>query len=658
MNKKENKSKWIWYYGDFELFHSHKLHIRRTERSVTYPGFWNIPEPYRTIRLKKQVFLDKAEKIHVTANGIGYVDAAGKKHGFGKDIELPAGEHTIIISISNMKSFPSVYVEGDTVFSDESWCADCMNNKWKQVGCNDMYTDKKVKPDVFNFKYKKLKPVNIEEINNGILYDFGKETFAKIVFSRLNKDIMLCYGETQLEALDTEECYTYQNVKKDTKEKFEDICTNGFRYLYIPDTFKTDVELEAYYEYLYDERKGSFKCNNELFNRIWEVAADTFELNSREFYMDGIKRDRWVWSGDAYQSYFINRYLNFDEDIARRTITELGGKGTIEQHINTILDYTFYWIMSVYDHYEMTGDEEFLRTTFERMTDFMNFCMGRLDKDGFASGLENDWVFIDWAEIDKTGAVCAEQMLLLRSIELYVKCAEILGIMCEEYKEQMHILKEKINTYYWSEEKGAYIDSFESGKNNVTRHANIFALLFGYADEKQRESIIRNVILNDDVPKIKTPYFKFYELEAMCNIGRMDYVAEQIEGYWGSMIKLGATSFWEEYTPGIDPEKQLGMYGKKYDKSLCHAWGASPIYLIGRYFLGVRPTKTAYEKFEVCPKLDCFDEVKAKVPVKGGMLEIEKKDGTLRVKADCEGGKLIYNSNEYVLEKGKELIVR
>ena len=102
-------------------------------------------------------------------------------------------------------------------------------------------------------------------------------------------------------------------------------------------------------------------------NQIWETAAYTFELNSREFYLDGIKRDRWVWSGDAYQSYLINRYLCFDEDINRRTIIALRGKDPVEGHINTILDYSLYWIMSIYDYYETTLDIEFLSFIYPRL---------------------------------------------------------------------------------------------------------------------------------------------------------------------------------------------------------------------------------------------------------------------------------------------------
>lgn len=41
------------------------------------------------------------------------------------------------------------------------------------------------------------------------------------------------------------------------------------------------------------------------------------------------------------------------------------------------------------------------------------------------------------------------------------------------------------------------------------------------------------------------------------------------------------------------------MYGRKFGKSLCHAWGASPIYLLGKYYLGIKPTSAGYATYLV-----------------------------------------------------------
>ena len=642
-------SKWMWYFGDFEIFHSHKLHARRSERGVIFPVQWFIPEVYHNIFFRKEGILEKAETICVTVTGEGFIRVNGKLYPCGVPVEVPAGSYRLSLAVNNPGGLPCAYVEGETIKSDESRVVTNGNNMCTQVGLRDDYTDKNVTPETFCFSYKKIEPASINSVDGGVLYDYGKETFATIEFKKLSKDVVVYYGETEMEAVDTKHSYIFE---KFTLDKIgTPTFAKGFRYLYIPDVKPEEVQIEVQYEYLPVAPKSKFHCDNEMLNRIWDVSAYTFELNSREFYMDGIKRDRWVWAGDAYQSYFINRYLCFDEDIVRRTTMALGGKDTIYQHLNNIPDYTFYWIIGIYDYYEMTGDEKFLRDIFPRMTDFMEFTISRLDDKGFVTKVGTDWIFVDWADMDKDGAVCAEQILILRALEGYVKCGTILGQDVSKYSQMAEGFKEKIDAYFWCEEKGAYIDTFESGKKNVTRHANIFAILFGYATEEQKQSIIDNVILNDQIPQIKTPYFKFYELESMCAIDRKEYVFERILNYWGAMVEIGATTMWEEFSPDVDWKEQLGMYGRKYGKSLCHAWGASPIYLLGRYYLGVRPTSAAYKTFEVKPHLQELGEVDAIVPIKDGSIMIQKKDNKITIKADKDGGVLVYNDKQYILEK-------
>lgn len=657
----QNKSKWMWYKDDFELFHSHKLHARRSERGVIFPVQWCIPAVYNNVMFRKTGTLEKDETILVTINGIGHVRVNGELFPSGKPVVVPAGDYRLTVSVNNLYGLPCAYVEGDTLCSNETWnvgrgTGKCGCGIWVKAACRDDYMNKDVTPETFSFAYKKIEPISVAKLENGLLFDYGKETFATLCFKKLTKDVMVYYGETDIEAVDTEYSYIIEEFL--SKDAGTTSYAKAFRYLYIPNVTEDDVELEVQYEYLPVEKKSSFKCDNELLNRIWDVAAYTMELNSREFYLDGIKRDRWVWSGDAYQSYFINRYLCFDEDIAVRTMRELGGKDAIIQHVNNIVDYTFYWILSIYDHYEMTGNQKFLEEMFPRMTEFMEFTISRLDDKGFVNFYGNDWIFIDWADFEIDGAFCAEQILFRKSLEIYIKCAELLGENADTYQNMLSELVTKIDQYFWCEEKGAYIDCFENDKKNVTRHANIFALLFGYGTEAQRKSIVKNVILNDEVPQISTPYFKFFELEAMCTIGKLDYVFEQIKGYWGAMIEIGATTFWEEFTPNVDWKEQLGMYDRKYGKSLCHAWGASPIYLIGRYFLGVTPTSAGYETFTVEPNLSNIEEVDAVIPVKDGSVTIQKKAGVLSVKADKAGGTFIYKGKEYFLEKNKEVTVK
>ena len=100
------------------------------------------------------------------------------------------------------------------------------------------------------------------------------------------------------------------------------------------------------------------------------------------------------------------------------------------------------------------------------------------------------------------------------------------------------------------------------------------------------------------------------------------------------------------------------MYGMKYGCSQCHAWGSGPIYLLGKYCLGVSPSSVGYKTFTVEPKLGKYKTIKGCVPLPEGEVYVEyTKDKKLHVKATVSGGKLIWKGQEYELVKDEEIIV-
>ena len=245
----------------------------------------------------------------------------------------------------------------------------------------------------------------------------------------------------------------------------------------------------------------------------------------------------------------------------------------------------------------------------------MEFCALQIDEHGFITGREGDWVFIDWANMDKEGALCAEQMLFAQCYKAMAELSKILGKDGNEYVTKYEMLHKSINAFYWNDSIGAYIDSYSSGKNHVSRHGNIFAILFDIADEEQKKSIVENVFHNDNVPQITTPYFKFYEMDALCRMGYHEEVMERIREYWGGMLQKGAVTFWEEYDPKVSEEEQYDMYGDKFGKSLCHAWSASPIYLLAKYFVGLTITDPVQGKYEIHPHLMGIGSLECTLPV-------------------------------------------
>lgn len=649
------KSYWIWHYGDYEIFHIMNVHLRREEQGYHRPPFWKIHTPYVSVKFKK-VIDTKGGTMLCHINGQGHVAVDEVRYRANTPIEITPGVHTVEVLVSNPGGLPAIFVESDVCPSDGSWSSNYFAGEFSPVGYHEQFCRPDQNPEIFPFAYQRVLPAAKEGYDGGILYDFGRELFGYLNIEGVdeNEEIGVFYGESREEAADT--AYSYITDRVSGSESYR-LRQRAFRYIYLKTASET-VSVSADYEYLPFETKGNFRSDNALFNEIFSASAYTFHLNCREGYLDGIKRDRWVWSGDAYQSARINRYLFSDKETDQRTLIGLVGKKPIEQHINTILDYSLLWLITLYEHYMTYGDKTFLHRIYPMAKELLRFCETRLNEDGFIEGTAEDWTFIDWSEIEMCGAVCAEQMLLIRAYWAMAFLARALDLQDGgEFLEKSRVLKDRVNQYYWNEEKGAFIDSYKSGNANVTRHANIFAIMYDIATKEQAESILHLVLKNDSITKITTPYFEGYELDALARLGEFGAVEGQLTSYWGGIINLNTGTIWEEYDPNMQGIKHYEMYGGKYEKSLCHAWGAGPIYLFGRYYLGVCATSPGYETFTVEPRLGGLKEISGTVPVNGAEVLVELNEKQLSVTATSPGGTLLWKGKTYTLPPNETVII-
>lgn len=660
--KGKSPSKWIWYPGDFEVWLHTDVGGRRQERGQPYPPFWRVDSPYGVIHFDKTYEIAEPESIRVFADGRYHVRIDGKViYDFDHmNLVLPAGKHHLRFLVENYKTFPSLLVQGKNIFTDDSWQVTNQNQIFYNAASGN-FNHPEFPPSTFHLEYSPITSVIIKKWQNSMLVDFGKETFGKVIIedAKGKGEIRLYYGETKQEALSMEQAETFDYVDINRSSVHNDTtAAHAFRYIYaVGDPDVSFGEISALYEYLPVKYKGDFTCSDSLLNQIYDVSTYTLHLTTREFHLDGIKRDRWIWSGDALQSYLMNFYSFFDEDVNKRTLFALRGHDPVETHINTILDYSFYWMIGVYDHFFYTGDTIFVKQIYPRMKTLLEFCLNRTNKNGFVEGLSGDWVFIDWAPIEKTGEVSFEQLLLARGLEAVAQSATLAGDL--EYASKCSLLSEqvrkKIFDIFWSDEKNALLHNRKDGmlSETVTRYANIFAILFGYTNDEIKEKIRDHVILNNDILSITTPYMKFYELAALCEVGKEAKALEFVKDYWGGMLKMGATTIWETYDPSQSGDEHYAMYGRPFGKSLCHAWGANPVYLFGKYLLGVKPTSPGYLTYKVEPSLAGLEWIKGKVPTPNGIMEIFVDREKVKIKtAQGKGVLRIKSKKEPQVENG------
>jgi alpha-L-rhamnosidase len=651
---------WIWYPGDYEIWLHREVSLRRNEWGGILPPPWRLDSHYGSVVFFKEVSLDRAEPVGIRSTCQYSVRIDQRLlPDTTKVFTIPPGDHRIEIYAFDYDVLPAIYLRGVSIMSDSSWRVQKHYEEIRQVGTPaatglSAFKGPSQDPLEFNFAYRLLEPVRMERRGNELLADFGRETFGFIQLLNISQpgQLTLYYGESEDEALDDVECQTYEilEIPADSLDRYTIPITKGLRFCRAsPEDGMEIGGLQLRYEYLPVETIGDFECSDTLLNRIFDVSAYTLHLTSREFFLDGLKRDRWVWSGDAAQSELMDFYLFFDPDIVKRTLWGLRGKDPVETHINRIMDYSYYWFISIYHYYLYTGDEEFVKSIYPRMLTLMDYCLDRVNENGFVDERGNGWLFLDWAPIDKTGEISAFQILLARSLEAMATCAEIAGdpVHGSQYSRLAGELKKKTYETFWDPRRQVILHNLKHSRlsDTVTRYAAVFSLLFGYVDGEQAEALKNRTLKNDQVLKITTPYMRFYELAALCEVGEQEYVLGEIRDYWGGMLAQGATSFWEQYFPGERGADRYAMYGRPYGRSLCHSWGASPVYLLGKYYLGVGPTSSGYASFRVKPVLGGLRWMRGTVPVNQGKVELYMDGRDIQVRSSRKGGVLEVRSS-------------
>lgn len=655
---------WIWYPGDFEVWLGNQFNNRRTERGAMFPPFWKQDSHWPTVEFSTNVELAESETIHIKAEGLFNFMLDGKlQFGMPDEFLIPAGTHRLNFKVWNQSTPPALFIKGMTIHSNSSWLATYEDKIWidengvahgsgiyvpaAQWNFDRMDTP----PSAYRLPTLRQEPVAQESIGEGMLYDFGRETFGYVRLSGLVGVAHIYYGESREEALDKDHCETLDIVST-----HQELGSKAFRYVYVETVDNSHYDsLSMDYEYApYDEsHSGTFACSDKLLNKIWEVGAYTMDLTTREFFLDGIKRDRWTWSGDAIQSYLMNYYLRFDTECVKRTIRQLRGKDPVTAHINTIMDYTFYWFKSILDYYQYTGDLTFISEMYPKMCTLMDYVLERTNSDGLVEGKADDWIFVDWVDfpMHKRGVLAFEQILFYKALMTMHTCATLLH-QTDPYQQLAENVICKTRQLLWNDDRQAWEHAIEEGEINhqITKFPNIFAILYDIVDDATKRNIVDSVMENNKVDPITTPYMRFYELESLCMMGRQTQVLQEIRNYWGGMLREGATSFWEKYIPSEQGTEHLAMYGRPYGKSLCHAWGASPVYLLGRYFLGIQPTQPGYATWEARPNLADLEWMEGRVPTPNGIIHIRMERHYVCIRSDEGRGRLYLGDRCFDIE--------
>ena len=650
------EGKWICYSGDYEIYLAEKVQARRFQRDFPIAPFWRVDSPYHNVRFTRKFTLAHDDILVIESEGrisvaIAKPDPYKFVYGFDGTLALKAGSYELEIWVYNESGLPALKVSGAELVSDERWQAGF--NQFMMIPCG-VCDCGEFTPSTYHLPVREIRPVSVLDCDDGKLYDFGKMLMAYPVFTRCAKVSFKCYfGETQAEAMSDVDCEQIDFFAPECGNHTTPV-TQAFQFMRV--VTESPYNMTVYEEYDDTPIVFSFQAEDKLTERIVEISRYTFELCSREFYLDGIKRDRWIWAGDVYLSAKIDYYTSFDCAKIKRTVIALLGKPPVVTYINHIMDYTPYTFLTVKDYYEHTGDVAFLRQIYPMLTEHLRFVLSRRNQSGFLYKQENDWVHVDWNDsLNTDGEVCFEQILLWAMCKAYSMISAALGENADECEKIADTLQTEINNVFWDEKRGAYRHSRIEGKAGecVTAYANVFALLTGFADENRKSKITCALLHDNSIPLITTPYMQAFLLSCLCEAGEFECVRESLRDYFGNMASTGTSTFWETYKIGEQKEGATDMYGRPFGRSQCHIWGAGAILIIGKYFYGLKNDTAFGERFVLQPYLPAIENTSATLPLKHGKITVSYYGNTFSVRAEEQSGELRLNGVSHELTAGK-----
>ena len=472
----------------------------------------------------------------------------------------------------------------------------------------------------------------------GVILDFGRELHGgvRIVcgFGTNHARIRIRLGESVGECLSEigERGSTNDHALRDITVPLPmlsdtEFLSSGFRFAHI-ELLEEGAELRikainAVFIHRARKQVGTFVCSDELINRIFDTAAYTVQLCAQDFIWDGIKRDRLVWMGDLYPEITALLCLCEDDECIARSLDFVRSETPLPLWMNNYPMYSMWWIMNVREYCRRTGNFDYAlaqRGYFYGLLEQIDGCIAEDGSFDFGGN------FIDWPTHghadEEEGVRCLAKMCAQNALELeklYGSDGTLSeGILKKLCRRDASVLEKK------------QIAALKCLSGTPMSAVEIQLLLRGGAYGF-------------------STFMSYFLLKAQCRLKGSEYALNSLRQYYGGMLRLGATTFWEDFDldwgkGNVCPIDRLprpgerdihGDYGRfcyeGYRHSLCHGWSAGIIPFLVEEVLGVVPVEDGYRRVRIAPKLGGLRFAKGDIPTPYGELHVECRD---------EGGKL------------------
>jgi alpha-L-rhamnosidase len=483
----------------------------------------------------------------------------------------------------------------------------------------------------------------------GILLDFGKELHGGVQIDNGQTGdhapvkVRIRFGESVSEAMGepNNDHAIHNHICTIPWYGTAEIGNTGFRFVRI-DLIDPGRELQlksvrAVFLYRQLEYKGFFRCSDERLNRIWNTGAYTVHLCMQDHLWDGIKRDRLVWIGDMHPETMVVNTVFGKVDVVPDSLDVVRDRTPLPGWMNGISSYSLWWVLIQHCWYQYHGDLPYLMAQRDYLTELLARLRELVGEDNREALTGHR--FLDWPSSgDDTAIHAGLQSLLAMALDAGAELCSVLGEI--EEKEASVAAAGRLRQHL--------------PEATPSKQANALMALAGLSDAAKTNA---DVLAVNQLSGIST-FYGYYVLQARALAGDYEGCLQVIRKYWGAMLDLGATTFWEDFdlgwmegSAGIDglvPEGMKDIHAdfgnycyKGLRHSLCHGWASGPTAWMTEHVLGFRPLEPGSTRLLIDPHLGDLTFADGAFPTPAGLVTVRHKklaDGTVSTEIDAPKG--------------------
>lgn len=388
---------------------------------------------------------------------------------------------------------------------------------------------------------------------------------------------------------------------------------NGHQVKYvIPKSIKV-LELK-YRETGFDTKlAGSFTCNDEFLNKLWQKSQRTLYVNMRDNYFDCPDRERAQWWGDVVlelgEAFYaldpkstllakkgFDEFFNWQKP-SGELYAPIPGNWTNELPQQSLAVISPYGLGT---YFKYSGDYELYIKHYPAIKKYLN--LWSVDTLGIVSNRPGGWPWADWGKnID---------IILLEQIWYYFAIKEASKMaLANSNKEDAKVYEKNAAKIKSNFEKNFWKNNQYRSKNytdSTDERGQALAVLAGLADTANHKNEILSILTQK---YNASPYIEKYVLEALFKLNKPKEAIERIKNRYKPMVESKLSTLWELWDLNND-----GTYN--------HGWSGGPLTLMNQYLAGIEPTDIGFLTYKISPRLDILPEINVKMTSPKGDIEM------------------------------------